>query len=253
MRFFHAKQISISSRAAQAMRQLALDIGLPVGPTLENYLPGGNSQVVQHLDGIVQAHDQRGAPVYLWGGQGTGKSHLLKAAVTALNGQGARAGWLDASVRWPCAFDEGWNAIALDEVERYNPAQQAAAFNWFVNASSPATGTPRHILAAGSLPPADLPLREDLRTRLGWGHVFRLEPLDEAQCRAALQRQAGERGVVLTDEVTRFMLVRFARDMGSLMRLLERLDQFALQERRAITIPLLRAMLQDGPHTPERA
>jgi len=173
--------------------------------------------------------------------------------VTALNGQGARAGWLDASVRWPCAFDEGWNAIALDEVERYNPAQQAAAFNWFVNASSPATGTPRHILAAGSLPPADLPLREDLRTRLGWGHVFRLEPLDEAQCRAALQRQAGERGVVLTDEVTRFMLVRFARDMGSLMRMLERLDQFALQERRAITIPLLRAMLQDGPHTPERA
>jgi len=68
MRFFHAKQISISCRAAQKMRELALYIGLPVGPTLENYLPGGNSQVVQHLEGIVQAHDQRGAPVYLWGG-----------------------------------------------------------------------------------------------------------------------------------------------------------------------------------------
>ena len=235
------------------MRQLALDIGLPVGPTLENYFPGHNGQAVQYLQNMLQSQDQAGAPVYLWGGPGTGKSHLLKAAVTALNEQGARAGWLDASVAWPCDFDETWDAIALDEVQLYSPAQQAAAFNWFVNASSPASGAARHILAAGSLPPADLPLREDLRTRLGWGHVFRLEPLDEAQCRAALRRQAGERGVVLTDEVLDFMLVRFARDMGSLMRLLKQLDQFALQTRRAVTIPLLRAMLQEAPGAAEPA
>lgn len=235
------------------MRQLALDIGLPVGPTLENYLPGGNAQAVQSLKDLVRPHEQARAPLYLWGEEGTGKSHLLRAAVAALDAQGARAGWLDASVAWPSEFDATWDAIALDEVERYSPAQQAAAFNWFVNACSPATGAPRCILAAGRLPPADLPLREDLRTRLGWGHVFRLEPLNEAQCRAALRQQAGERGIVLGDEVIHFMLMRFARDMGSLMRLLDRLDQFGLQAQRAITVPLLRAMLQGEPQATESA
>lgn len=225
------------------MRQLALDIGLPVGLTLENFLPGDNGQAVQQLRHLVQ--DQMSTPLYLWGSTGTGKSHLLKAAVAALSEEGARTGWMDASVAFPHAFDDTWDAIALDEVHRYSPAQQAAAFNWFVNASNPASGSARRILAAGGLPPADLPLRDDLRTRLGWGLIFRLEPLDEAQCRTALRQRAQERGLALADEVLDYMLVRFSRDMGSLMQLLEQLDQFALQHQRAITVPLLRAMLHD--------
>jgi DnaA family protein len=65
--------------------------------------------------------------------------------------------------------------VVLDDVHLYSTAQQAMAFNWFVNAISPASGAPRWVLAAGNLPPADLPLRDDLRSRLGWGHVFQLQ------------------------------------------------------------------------------
>ena len=106
-------------------------------------------------------------------------------------------------------------------------------------------GGPRWVLAAGNLPPADLPLREDLRTRLGWGHVFQLQLLDETARRAVLRQEADARGVFLGDEVMDFMLNRFSRDLGSLMELLNLLDDYALQTKRAITIPLIKSMLEN--------
>ncbi|HNE73013.1 MAG TPA: DnaA regulatory inactivator Hda, partial [Giesbergeria sp.] len=47
-------------------------------------------------------------------------------------------------------------------------------------------------------------------------------------------------------EVMDYMLSRFSRDLGSLMQLLDRLDAYALRAQRAITIPLLKAMLEAG-------
>ena len=99
---------------------------------------------------------------------------------------------------------------------------------------------------SGSLPPADLPLRDDLRSRLGWGHVFQLHALDEAARRAVLRQEADARGIFLGDEVMDYMLSRFSRDLGSLMQLLNQLDAYALQAQRAITIPLLKAMLEEA-------
>jgi DnaA family protein len=141
----------------------------------------------------------------------------------------------------PPAFDERWAAVMLDDTHLYTAVQQHAAFNWFVNAQT----LQRGVLAAGALPPADLKLREDLRTRLGWGHVFQLQVLSETERRAVLRQAADARGVFLGDEVMDYMLTRFSRDLGSLMQLLEHLDLYALQTKRAITIPLIRSMLEN--------
>jgi len=88
-------------------------------------------------------------------------------------------------------------------------------------------------------------LRDDLRSRLGWGHVFQLQLLSDAERRAVLRKQADARGVFLSDEVMDFMLTRFSRDLGSLMQLLDRLDGYALQTQRAVTIPLIKSMLEN--------
>ena len=230
------------------MKQLALDIGLVTGPTLTNYFAGPNEAALQHLRlwagaGSSQA-TRSPVPTYLWGEAGSGKSHLLKAVASALREQGASVGWLDPSVHARPEFDERWAAVLLDDVHLYSTAQQALAFNWFVNATSPGSGAPRWVLAAGSLPPADLPLRDDLRTRLGWGHVFQLQLLGEPERRAVLRQQADARGIFLADEVMDYMLSRFSRDLGSLMQLLDRLDSFALRTQRAVTVPLLKTMLE---------
>ena len=228
------------------MKQLALDIGLNAGPTLANFFPGPNLPAHRHL--LLWVGDKSSAasrspvPTYLWGPSGSGKTHLLRAVQEGLRAQGAAVGWLDASLHEPPAFDERWSAVLLDDVHLYTAVQQHAAFNWFVHAQT------QHIpvLAAGELPPAHLKLREDLRTRLGWGHVFTLQTLSEPERRAVLRQQADARGVFLSDEVMDFMLNRFSRDLGSLVQLLDQLDGYALRTQRAITIPLLKAMLEEN-------
>jgi DnaA family protein len=62
-----------------------------------------------------------------------------------------------------------------------------------------------------------------------------------------LRQNADERGIFLSDEVMDFILNRFSRDLGSLVQLLDQLDGYALQTQRAITIPLLKSMLEDTP------
>jgi len=229
------------------MKQIALDIGLSTGPTLASYFPGPNEAAWRHLEqwaGVARSVDPVHSPVpsYLWGAQGSGKTHLLKAAQAALREQGARIGWLDAGMLDPPEYDEDWAALILDDVHLFSPAQQQVAFNWFVNAQTHQCA----LLAAGAVPPVELKLRDDLRTRLGWGHVYQLQLLSESERRAVLRQSADARGVFLGDDVMDFMLTRFSRDLGSLLELLTLIDDYALQTKRAITIPLIKSMMEES-------
>lgn len=231
------------------MKQIALDIGLSTGPTLGNFCAGPNLAALRHMElwmGTESGHTPAAAtrspvPTYLWGPSGSGKSHLLIAAREGLRAQGARVGWLDANTLDAPGYDDNWVAVLMDDVHLYTAAQQQMAFNWFVNAQT----LQRPVLAAGEVAPIELKLRDDLRTRLGWGHIFGLHLLSEPERRAVLRQAADARGVFLGDEVMDFMLTRFSRDLGSLMELLELLDGYALQTQRAITIPLIKSMMEN--------
>lgn len=226
------------------MKQLALELGLAPAPSLGSFFVGPNAAALQQVRLSLGARqDASPVPTYLWGVPGTGKTHVLRAVREALREHGASCGWHDADTFDAPPFDERWTAVLLDDVHLYDSARQATAFNWFVNALNPACGTARWVLAAGSVPPADLPLREDLRTRLGWGHVFELQMLSEAERRAVLRRQADARGLLLGDDVLDFMLKHFSRDLGSLMQLFDRLDRHALRTQRSLTVPLLKDLL----------
>ncbi len=223
------------------MKQLTLPIGMARAPTLAGFSAGPNEPALAHLKLWAGSPTRSPVPTYLWGPPASGKTHLLKAVQEALREQGAAVGWLDASAPEPAPFDERWAVVLMDDVHLYTAVQQHAAFSWFVSAQA----LQRGVLAAGLLPPADLRLREDLRTRLGWGHVYQLQVLSEPERRAVLRRAADARGVFLSDEVMDFMLTRFSRDLGSLMQLLEQLDAYALQTQRGITIPLIKSMLEN--------
>jgi DnaA family protein len=228
------------------MKQLPLAIGMPPLPTFDDFVVTGGSDVaVQHLRALAASITGGApagvAPVYLWGPSGCGKTHLLRALAAAVRERGQGVGWLDATTAALSEFDAAWSLLVFDDCERLDAERQQAAFARFVQA----TGARTVVAAAGRLPPVDLPLRDDLRSRLGWGLVFALEPLPEAQARGVLQREARRRGLALPDEVVDYLLVRFARDLGHLMRLLERLDTFALVHKRALTVPLVRQMLAE--------
>jgi DnaA family protein len=220
------------------MKQIPLPIATEVPRTFDNFLAGANRAALEHLAALAPG----APPVYLWGPTGSGKTHLLRAVASRAQRGDGRVGWFGAADPAPWARGEPWSVVLLDDCEAFDAAQQQEAFALFVEAA------PRQvaIVAAGRMPPVDLPLREDLRTRLGWGHVFALRPLADAEARSALRREAERRGVFLSDDVIDFLLNRFARDLKHLMGLLERLDTYALASKRSVTVPLLKDMLADG-------
>lgn len=219
------------------MRQIPLPIGEALAPSFDTFMT-----TPETVRALAYLRQPSATPVYLWGPTGSGKTHLLRALAARHQAAGEPVGWFDASVPQPWEYDEAWRLIVLDDCEQYTPEQQQAAFALFVQAYT--DGTP--VASAGRFPPVDLPLRDDLRTRLGWGHVFALAPLSESQSRAALRREADRRALFLSDEVMDYLLTRFSRDLKHLMNLLDRLDGYAWETKRGVvTIPMLKQMLAD--------
>lgn len=215
------------------MRQIPLAIGPAPQKTFDNFLVGPNAAALAHLRGLSRPAS---ASVYLWGASGAGKTHLLHALTHDM-----RTGWFDSATPAPWSFSDAWSLIVLDGCEGFDEAQQHSAFALFIDAAS--HGTP--IAASGNLPPVDLPLREDLRTRLGSGPVFAIAPLGESDARAVLRQEADRRGIVVSDDVMSFLMTRFSRDLKHLMALLDRLDEFALAEHRHVTVPLLKKLFEE--------
>ncbi len=221
------------------MKQIPLAIGFDPLATFESFLPGSeaNLRALEHLRRLPMPT----APVYLWGPSGSGKTHLLRGLAHACQQAGQRVGWFDPSRPCPWELAADWSLVVIDRCDELDAAGQQSAFTLFVEAATEGV----QMACAGRLPPVDLPLRDDLRTRLGWGPVFAMQPLGESETRAALRRESDRRGIRLTDEVMDHLLTRFPRDLKHLMALLDRLDEFSLSRSRTITVPLVRAMLAE--------
>ena len=198
------------------MKQLALGISPPPQPSLDNFVPGANAELVAHLREL-HAGSSAETIVYLWGGTGSGKSHLLRAS--------ARSG-----------------IHVADDVEKLGEQAQIELFN-VINRARLSGGA---VLAAGNAPPAQLPLREDLKSRLGWGLVYQVKPLTDEERMVFLRAEAERRGMRLADEVVAYLLTRMRRDLPSLAAILDRLDRISLELKRPITLPLVREALKDG-------
>ena len=195
-------------------RQLALPISPPPAPTLDNFVPGANGELLVRLRALA-AGERVEAVLYLWGEPGSGRSHLLAASARP-------------------------DVVLADDVERLDDAAQVALFN-AINTARDSGGT---VLAAGNAPPAQLPLREDLRSRLAWGLVYQVRPLSDAEKALTLHAEAHRRGLKLSDEVVWYLLTHVRRDLGSLTALLEHIDRASLEQRRAVTLPLVRELLR---------
>lgn len=210
-------------------RQLVLDLLQPAAPTLENFVAGGNAEALAVLRRLAAGTGGERV-VYLWGERGSGRSHLLQALAAA---RGARF-WQAQD-----APDAGGLTL-VDDVERLDEAAQVALFNRLnaVRARDDAA-----CVAAGGVPPARLPLREDLRTRLAWGLVYQLHPLADGEKAEALRAHAAARGLAAGNDVIDYLLTHLPRDMRTLAAALDALDGFALARKRALTVPLVRQWL----------
>ncbi|MFO8025534.1 DnaA regulatory inactivator Hda [Thiohalophilus sp.] len=221
-------------------RQLPLGVRLQDAATFENFLPADNERVLDAL------HTADTPSLYLWGAAGTGKSHLLQAVCHQAAVRNQRAAYLplaDPGLE-PAMLDgmEQFERLCLDDLEAVagDPAWETALFHVYNRLI--AAGHQLLVTATGSPTALGIQL-PDLRSRLGWGPVFQLQPLGDAAKRQALQQRASARGLSLDDEVTAYLMSRCPRDMRSLFALLDGLDEASLVAQRRLTIPFVREYL----------
>lgn len=98
---------------------------------------------------------------------------------------------------------------------------------------------------AARQPPARLIFcLEDLASRLRQGIVLQLGLPDDTDRQDMLQARAQSRGLVLSQDVSRYILRRAPRHTGDLLVILELLDQRSLREQRRLTIPFVRSVME---------
>ena len=220
------------------MRQLLLDLPAEKPQTLASFEIGANAELYQLLQRLEQRNptglDERF--VYLWGDAGAGKTHLLRA-LAASDASLYIAGDAEAQA---FVYQTATTLYLIDDAHKLSPDAQIAAFALF-NQVREQGGC---LLAAGDVAPATLSVREDLRTRFGWGLIYQVHGLSDDEKIAALTHAATARGLTLSPGVLPYLLNHFARDMRSLSAMLDALDEYSLETKRAITLPLLRELLQ---------
>jgi DnaA-homolog protein len=214
---------------SRPMQQLLLDIRPPAEPDLARFVVGRNQELMAQLQAML---DGRAAErmLYIWGEAGSGKTYLLQACAHACRRRGMT---VDTSGRCEA------QVVIADHADSWDAAQQQAVFAAYNKARQGGSLW----LAAGRRPPAELPLVPELRTRLGWGLVFQLHALDDGEKRGALAQHAATLGFRLDPQVADYLLIHTARDMQSLLGVLEALDRYSLETQRPITLPLLRQLL----------
>jgi DnaA family protein len=201
------------------MQQLPLAISPAPAPTFDNFIEGANSEALLRVRELAEGSLQE-TIVYLWGEPGSGRSHLLRSAAAG-------------------AAPER-QLVVVDDVHALDEAAQVSLFN-AINLAREGRGA---VLAAGNAPPARLALRDDLRSRLGWGLVYQLKALTDEDKARHLRAEAEHRGLRLPDEVIRYLLTHLPRDLPSLNSAIELLDRYSLSRQRHITLPLVREALK---------
>lgn len=232
-------------------QQLILDILPPSPQTLDNFIAGENAAALDAL-----RHCERGRAVYLWGPPGAGRSHLLHAVSNTHDAVYFNAAHDASRINTLATADSvGHHLVAIDDIESLHADGQTALFRLYNRWRESASGADAFILVvAGDRAPMATPLREDLRTRLGWDLTFRLHLLSDDDRARALTMRAQSRGLKLAPEVINWLLIHYTRDMSHLSALVDALDRYSLERHRAITLPLLKELLASSQHilTPDQ-
>jgi DnaA family protein len=225
-------------------RQLLLEIAPTQSPSLDNTVVGANAAALEAARSLAP-----GRALYLWGPPGCGRSHLLRAMI---KDQKARlietttAPQEMMALATPSCDLNAHEIVAVDDIQEMTEEQQAAVFALYNRwRELAATDQAFRLVVTGDRAPMMMSLREDLRTRLGWDLVFRLEPLSDTEKLEALTAYALGRGLPLSEEVLDWMLTHYTRDIRQLFALVDALDRYSLSKHRTVTVPLVRQMLSD--------
>lgn len=224
--------------------QLPLVLGVDRHARFESFLVEDNHTVVAHLRAVAEG--TRRELVWVYGEEGSGKSHLMQAACAVADESGRRAMYLaldEATEPEVLAGLDSVEFLAIDDVQRV-AGKEDLEQGLFSILNAAYGGTVTLVLAADRAPAALAFALADLASRACGAAIYRLKALsDEAQVRA-LMRHAEIRGFELDAAAAAYLYTRVKREMKALVGWLDRLDRESLIAQRKVTVPFVRALLE---------
>jgi DnaA family protein len=223
------------------VKQLALGVRLRADAVFASFAPGHNAELIAALKG------PHTAPLWLWGSEGAGKTHLLQAVCAAAAEQAAAAYFpLERSQPLPPEALSGFErcrVLCVDDVDAIagDLRWEEALFRLYNEAAELGT---RLIFAARAAPRGIEWKLADWRSRAASFVIYQLRDLDEAGRVEALRLRAAQRGLELPPDAADYLLRRMPRDLPSLFEILDHLDEASLIAQRRLTVPFIREALE---------
>lgn len=222
-----------------AVRQLALPfVHLPPLTDLE-FLPSDATRPA--LAWLASKAAWPSGRLALWGGPGSGKTHLLhiwaaRAGATLISGPTLRAAWPTGAptAAWPTG------ALAIDDADLI-PSEPT-----LLHALNAAHEAHYPVLLSGRTPPARWPVAlPDLASRLRAITAVKLGAMDDEFLRLLFARLLSDRQLIVSAQVQDWMLAVLPRDPATLREAAARLDRAALAAGRGVTRTLAAQALDD--------
>lgn len=211
-------------------KQLTLDIRLRDDATFSNYV-GVAAEIVMTADDWL----------YLWGGLGSGRTHLLQACCHQMPDSIYLCGLKKLSADVLHGL-EVMSLVCIDDVgDVIGDSLWEEALFHLMNAIRDQR---KRIIITGDQPASGLAVKlPDLHSRLIAAPSVKTDDLSDDQKLSVLMQKAHSRGFYLGEDVGRFILSRASRDMPRLLDLLERIELETLRQGKRVTIPFVKQSL----------
>jgi DnaA family protein len=227
----------MSGRSAQ----LVLPISVNPGATWRHWVSREETGEVESFARTLL--DQGGVGLFLWASEGQGKSHFLQACSAAK--PGARYLPMESLLDYPpeavLEHAENENMVVVDDIHLIDGHRswQEALFHCFNRCAE--TGTP--FLASATQSPAGLKnVLADLQSRLSLLTTFKLPAWELDDFERLLGHLAHDRGLLLSDDVARYLTMRIQRRPLDAVNVIATIDESTLVEKRSPTIPFLKLL-----------
>lgn len=227
-------------------KQLPLQFEFQANQGFNAFYSGNNKETISHLQQIFSSQEQQ---VFIWGDTGTGKTHLLQAVCQESHSHDKTSFYFsfNSDPLPPTDILNGldhFDIVCFDNVEKIagNTQWEQAFFNFFNSHRD----NNKQLLLSANCPPKYLTINlPDLKTRMGWGLTLKITPLSESQQIDALIYKANDLGFEIPENVGKFLMSHYARDLPSIWVLLDKINHATLAAKRKLTIPFLKQIMSE--------
>lgn len=229
--------------------------------TFDNFVEGKSNQLARAA--ASQVADNPGSaynPLFIYGGTGLGKTHLLHAVGNGilLNNPNAKIAYMHSerfvqdmvkalqnnAIEKFKQYYRSVDALLIDDIQFFANKERTQE-EFFHTFNALLEGNQQIILTSDRYPKEIDGVEDRLKSRFGWGLTLAIEPPELETRVAILKRKAQESHINLADEVAFFIAKRLRSNVRELEGALNRVIANANFTGRAITIDFVREALRD--------